>query len=182
MRVVIGIVIVVVALGIIYWFIQRRREWDRIGADLNMTGNVQILDMSVSNGKAFINFAKRVTSPGKIIGVVTNEKQEQRLKGLIKEAAVADRAKAVLTDVTNLSFADHYFDFVIIAGLQQVKPAITRGRVLQEAVRVLAAHGTLAIIDSGNMQRYEQLLEYYGIKNISVRKINGQKVIVAKRI
>ncbi|MBB1123639.1 class I SAM-dependent methyltransferase [Limosilactobacillus albertensis] len=182
MRVVIGIVIVVVALGIIYWFIQRRREWDRIGADLNMKGNVQILDMSVSNGKALINFAKRLTSPGKIIGIAANEKQEQRLKELIKEAAVADRAKTVLTDVTNLSFTDHCFDFVIIAGLQQVKPAITRGRVLQEAVRVLAAHGTLVIIDSGNMQRYEQLLEYYGIKNISGRKINGQKVIVAKRL
>lgn len=181
MRVVIGIIIVVVAFGVIYWLIQRQRGWAKIRTDLKMAGDVQILDMKVGNGKNFIAFARQLTAPGKIIGVVANEKQEQKIRAAIKEATVADRTKVVLTDITNLAFADHRFDYVIITGLHQVKPAITRGRVLQEAMRVLTAHGTLVIADSGNMQRYEQLLSYYGLKNIQVKRISGHQVLVAKR-
>ncbi|WP_304682988.1 hypothetical protein [uncultured Limosilactobacillus sp.] len=48
-------------------------------------------------------------------------------------------------------------------------------------MRVLTAHGTLVIADSGNMQRYEQLLSYYGLKNIQVKRISGHQVLVAKR-
>ena len=176
----IGIVIVIGA-GIIGWLIwQRQQVWKKISANLSIGGDVQILDMSIGNGKTFINLAKQLTTPGKIVGVVTNEKQEQKLKELIKEEAVADRAKVELTDLTNLSFAGHQFDYVLINNLQQVRPAITRGRILQEAIRVLDFKGTI-VITATTVQRYRQLLEYYQFKDIKVKQVGGQRVMVARR-
>ena len=173
----IGIVIVIVA-GIIGWLIwQRQQVWKKISADLSIRRDVQILDMSIGNGKTFINLAKQLTTPGKIIGVVTNEKQEQKLKELIKEEAVADRAKVESTNITNLPFVGHQFDYVLINNLQQVRPAITQGRILQEAIRVLDFKGTIVI----TAQRYRQLLEYYRFKDIKVKQMGGQCVMVARR-
>ena len=115
MIVVIGIVIVIV-VGIIGWLIwQRQQVWKKISADLSIHGDVQILDMSIGNGKTFINLAKQLTASGKIMGIVKNEKQAQQVKELIKEEAVADRAKVELTDNTNLPFTDHQFDYVLIS-------------------------------------------------------------------
>ena len=176
----IGIVIVIVA-GIIGWLIwQRQQVWKKIRADLSIRRDVQILDMSIGNGKTFINLAKQLTTPGKIIGVVTNEKQEQKLKELIKEEAVADRAKVESTNITNLPFVGHQFDYVLINNLQQVRPAITQGRILQEAIRVLDFKGTI-VITATTVQRYRQLLEYYRFKDIKVKQMGGQCVMVARR-
>jgi len=48
---VIGIVVVIV-VGIIGWLIwQRQQVWKKISADLSIRGDVQILDMSIGNGK-----------------------------------------------------------------------------------------------------------------------------------
>ena len=114
------------------------------------------------------------------MGIVKNEKQAQQVKELIKEEAVADRAKVELTDNTNLPFTDHQFDYVLISNLQQVKPAITQGRVLQEAIRVLAFKGTI-VITATTVQHYRQLLEYYRFKDIKVKQIGGQRVMIARR-
>lgn len=176
----IGIVIVIVVGIVGWWFWQRQQVWEKISADLSLGENVQILDMSVGNGKTFINLAKQLTVPGKIMGIVKNEKQAQQVKELIKEEAVADRAKVELTDNTNLPFTDHQFDYVLISNLQQVKPAITQGRVLQEAIRVLAFKGTI-VITATTVQRYRQLLEYYRFKDIKVKQIGGQRVMIARR-
>lgn len=178
----IGIVIVIVIVaGIVgWWFWQRQQVWEKISADLLLGENVQILDMSVGNGKVFINLAKQLTVPGKIMGIVKNEKQAQQVKELIKEEVVADRAKVELTDNTNLPFTDHQFDYVLISNLQQVKPAITQGRVLQEAIRVLDFKGTL-VITAATVQRYRQLLEYCRFNDIKVKQIGGQRVMVARR-
>ncbi|MFR0612370.1 class I SAM-dependent methyltransferase [Limosilactobacillus balticus] len=180
MIVVIVIVIVIVAGIVGWWFWQRQQVWEKISADLSLGENVQILDMSVGNGKTFINLAKQLTVPGKIMGIVKNEKQAQQVKELIKEEVVADRAKVELTDNTNLPFTDHQFDYVLISNLQQVKPAITQGRVLQEAIRVLDFKGTL-VITATTVQRYRQLLEYYRFNDIKVKQIGGQRVMVARR-
>ena len=167
----IGIVIVIVA-GIIGWLIwQRQQVWKKISADLSIRRDVQILDMSIGNGKTFINLAKQLTTPGKIIGVVTE---------LIKEEAVADRAKVESTNITNLPFVGHQFDYVLINNLQQVRPAITQGRILQEAIRVLDFKGTI-VITATTVQRYRQLLEYYRFKDIKVKQMGGQCVMVARR-
>lgn len=174
------IVIVIVAGIVGWWFWQRQQVWEKISADLSLGENVQILDMSVGNGKTFINLAKQLTVPGKIMGIVKNEKQAQQVKELIKEEVVADRAKVELTDNTNLPFTDHQFDYVLISNLQQVKPAITQGRVLQEAIRVLDFKGTL-VITATTVQRYRQLLEYYRFNDIKVKQIGGQRVMVARR-
>ena len=92
MIVVIGIVIVIV-VGIIGWLIwQRQQVWKKISADLSIRGDVQILDMSIGNGKTFINLAKQLTTPGKIMGIVKNEKQAQQVKELIKEEAAAGKS------------------------------------------------------------------------------------------
>ncbi|MCD7132771.1 methyltransferase domain-containing protein [Limosilactobacillus balticus] len=174
------IVIVIVAGIVGWWFWQRQQVWEKISADLSLGEDVQILDMSVGNGKTFINLAKQLTVPGKIMGIVKNEKQAQQVKELIKEEVVADRAKVELTDNTNLPFTDHQFDYVLISNLQQVKPAITQGRVLQEAIRVLDFKGTL-VITATTVQRYRQLLEYYRFNDIKVKQIGGQRVMVARR-
>lgn len=176
----IGIVIVIVVGIVGWWFWQRQQVWEKISADLSLGENVQILDMSVGNGKTFINLAKQLTVPGKIMGIVKNEKQAQQVKELIKEEVVADRAEVELTDNTNLPFTDHQFDYVLISNLQQVKPAITQGRVLQEAIRVLDFKGTL-VITATTVQRYRQLLEYYRFNDIKVKQIGGQRVMVARR-
>ena len=176
----IGIVIVIVAGIVGWWFWQRQQVWEKISADLSIRGDIQILDMSVGNGKVFINLAKQLTVPGKIMGIVKNEKQAQQVKELIKEEVVADRAKVESTDNTNLPFTDHQFDYVLISNLQQVKPAITQGRVLQEAIRVLDFKGTL-VITAATVQRYRQLLEYYRFNDIKVKQIGGQRVMVARR-
>ncbi len=173
--------LIVIVVGIIGWLIwQRQQVWKKISADLSIRGDVQILDMSIGNGKTFTNLAKQLTAPGKIMGIVKNEKQAQQVKELIKEEAVADRAKVELTDNTNLPFTDHQFDYVLISNLQQVKPAITQGRVLQEAIRVLAFKGTI-VITATTVQRYRQLLEYYRFKDIKVKQIGGQRVMIARR-
>ncbi|MCD7139113.1 methyltransferase domain-containing protein [Limosilactobacillus balticus] len=175
------VIVIVIVAGIVgWWFWQRQQVWEKISADLSLGENVQILDMSVGNGKTFINLAKQLTVPGKIMGIVKNEKQAQQVKELIKEEVVADRAKVELTDNTNLPFTDHQFDYVLISNLQQVKPAITQGRVLQEAIRVLAFKGTL-VITATTVQRYRQLLEYYRFNDIKVKQIGGQRVMVARR-
>ncbi|MCD7126567.1 methyltransferase domain-containing protein [Limosilactobacillus agrestis] len=176
----IGIVIVIVAGVVGWWIWQRQQAWKKISADLSIREDVQILDMSVGNGKVFINLAKQLTVPGKIMGIVKNEKQAQQVKELIKEEVVADRAKVELTDNTNLPFTDHQFDYVLISNLQQVKPAITQGRVLQEAIRVLDFKGTL-VITATTVQRYRQLLEYYRFNDIKVKQIGGQRVMIARR-
>ncbi|MCD7137122.1 methyltransferase domain-containing protein [Limosilactobacillus balticus] len=175
------VIVIVIVAGIVgWWFWQRQQVWEKISADLSLGENVQILDMSVGNGKTFINLAKQLTVPGKIMGIVKNEKQAQQVKELIKEEVVADRAKVELTDNTNLPFTDHQFDYVLISNLQQVKPAITQGRVLQEAIRVLDFKGTL-VITATTVQRYRQLLEYYRFNDIKVKQIGGQRVMVARR-
>lgn len=175
------VIVIVIVAGIVgWWFWQRQQVWEKISADLSLGEDVQILDMSVGNGKTFINLAKQLTVPGKIMGIVKNEKQAQQVKELIKEEVVADRAKVELTDNTNLPFTDHQFDYVLISNLQQVKPAITQGRVLQEAIRVLAFKGTL-VITATTVQRYRQLLEYYRFNDIKVKQIGGQRVMVARR-
>lgn len=85
MIVVIGIVVVIV-VGIIGWLIwQRQQVWKKISTDLSIRGDVQILDMSIGNGKTFINLAKQLTAPGKIMGIVKNEKQAQQVKELIDQ-------------------------------------------------------------------------------------------------
>ena len=61
-----------------------------------------------------------------------------------------------------------------------MKPAITQGRVLQEAIRVLAFKGTI-VITATTVQRYRQLLEYYRFKDIKVKQIGGQRVMIARR-
>ena len=180
MIIVIGIVIVIVAGIVGWWFWQRQQVWEKISADLSIRGDIQILDMSVGNGKVFINLAKQLTASGEIIGVAANEKQVQKVQKLIQDEAVADRAKVKLTGFTNLPFVDHRFDYVLIGKLQRVKPAITRGRVLQEAIRVLDFNGTI-VITATMMQRYRQLLEYYRFKDIKVKQISGQRVMVARR-
>ena len=158
MIVVIGIIVVIV-VGIIGWLIwQRQQVWKKISTDLSIRGDVQILDMSIGNGKTFINLAKQLTAPGKIMGIVKNEKQAQQAKGLIKEEAVADRAKVELTDNTNLPFTDHQFDYVLISDFK----------------------GTI-VITATTVQRYRQLLEYYRFKDIKVKQIGGQRVMVARR-
>lgn len=175
------VIVIVIVAGIVgWWFWQRQQVWEKISADLSLGENVQILDMSVGNGKTFINLAKQLTVPGKIMGIVKDEKQAQQVKELIKEEVVADRAKVELTDNTNLPFTDHQFDYVLISNLQQVKPAITQGRVLQEAIRVLDFKGTL-VITATTVQRYRQLLEYYRFNDIKVKQIGGQRVMVARR-
>lgn len=175
------VIVIVIVAGIVgWWFWQRQQVWEKISADLSLGENVQILDMSVGNGKTFINLAKQLTVPGKIMGIVKDEKQAQQVKKLIKEEVVADRAKVELTDNTNLPFTDHQFDYVLISNLQQVKPAITQGRVLQEAIRVLDFKGTL-VITATTVQRYRQLLEYYRFNDIKVKQIGGQRVMVARR-
>ncbi len=73
----IGIVVVIV-VGIIGWLIwQRQQVWKKISTDLSIRGDVQILDMSIGNGKTFINLAKQLTAPGKIMGIKMKSKHSK---------------------------------------------------------------------------------------------------------
>lgn len=180
MGIVIGIV-VIVALGLVGWLSYRRPDWPQVSRDLGMTGDVQVLALQVGSGKLLITLAKQVTNPGKVIGVVTSEKQAQKVRSAVAAAEIADRAKIVLTDNTNLTFADHRFDYVVVPNLAQVSPEIARSRVLQEAIRVLALRGTLVVVSGSKLTNYRQLLEYYGFKDISVKRSRGTKMLVARR-
>ncbi|WP_375663961.1 methyltransferase domain-containing protein, partial [Bartonella sp. CL63NXGY] len=96
-------------------------------------------DLGLNYAGLFVLIAKQLAAPGKVkgvnIGPASIAKREQER---IVENRVADRAEIVDGDLINLPLASRSFDYVLSSfAFHGVKPAINRGRAIQEAARIL---------------------------------------------
>ncbi|MBB1080024.1 methyltransferase domain-containing protein [Limosilactobacillus sp. STM2_1] len=183
MRIIVLIIaiIAVIILASAWGMFQKQLAWKVINNELRAKNDIKVVDMLVNNGKNIVTIAQQLVTSSKIFEVVGDVKQAQKLKSKIQAAAVADRAEIITDDVANLGFKDHSVNYVIINNLQQIKPAITRQRILQEAIRILNVDGTIFIINSSHLNDYHRLLEYYGFKNVLIKRIGSSKIMVVKR-
>lgn len=171
--------------------------WQQLLKDVEITSNAQILDLDSAWPTPLLTIAKAIESPGRVTAISGRE-SEQSLKELkrtrqaVQEAAMADKVDLVSTTMLNLPFTDHCFDYVVASfAFQGIKPAITRGRALQEAARALAAQGTFLLVDVGNFSNLKAVLVNMGFKDIRIKNagINGwwggpwwtTKVLIARR-
>lgn len=172
--------------------------WQQLLADTAATGHAQVLDLGNGYSTPLITIAKGLEAPGKVTevsGIDNEEKAHKELKGLkekVQKAALFDRIDIANTSMLNMPFTDHSFDYVTLSfTLQEITPAITRGRALQEAARALSAQGTILIVDTGDFTSLKAVLANIGFKDIRIKDagINGwwsgpwrsTKIMIAKR-
>ncbi|MDO4902720.1 MAG: class I SAM-dependent methyltransferase [Limosilactobacillus sp.] len=131
-------------------------------------------------------------APGKVTGASIWKDSIKEAKNEVADARMADRVELVEAGMSNLPFANHEFDYVLLdTDLHHITPSIERGRALQEAIRVLKAKGTLVVIDSMLIDEYKLVLNNFGIRNLRVVEtgFNGwiggpwitRKLLIAKR-
>lgn len=167
--------------------------WRQVIDTLKMPKTAQIAVLGLNYAGLFIDVAKRMVVPGKVTGVnVGDKKIAEQEKKRIQEARVADRAELVDGSLLNLPLESRHYDYVLSSfTFHGIKPAINRGRAIQEAVRVMKPDGTLVIMDFGNVQQYRPILNNLGITDIRIipTGYNGwwggpwlsTKVLIAKR-
>lgn len=166
--------------------------WHRVLKQLNIPTEAQVLDASAGRTNDLKMIASQLKTPGKVTGIAEWRQSLPMVKQQIAAAKLADRVKMVDGSMMNLPFTNQCFDYVIIdAALHNVTPAIQRGRVLQEAIRVLKNHGTLVIIDTKSFKEYQHVLQNMGVANFQVIKTGFDgwwggpwittKVLIAKR-
>lgn len=159
---------------------------------LTVPTKAHVLSFSAGRLEDLRMIASQLTAPGKVTGVANWQQKLPVAKQTLAAARLADRVDLVDSGMTNLPLPSQQFDYVIIdAALHNVTPAIQRGRVLQEAARVLTAHGTLVIIDNRYLAEYERVLTNLGLADVQIVKtgFNGwwggpwltSKVLLAKR-
>lgn len=172
--------------------------WRQLLTDTAATGHVQILDLGDGGDVPLLTIAQGLAAPGKVTEISGSDDEEQAIKGMkglkekVQKAALADRVDLVNASMFNMPFTDHSFDYVTFSyTLQEITPAITRGRALQEAARALSAQGTLLIVDTGDFTRIKAVLANIGFKDIRIKNagINGwwsgpwrpTKIMIARR-
>lgn len=172
--------------------------WQQLLTDTVATGHVQVLDIGDGQVTPLLTIARELKALGKVTevtGIEDEKRARKELKGLkerVQNAELADRVDLVNTSMFNMPFTDHSFDYVTLSfTLQEVTPAITRGRALQEAARALSAQGTMLIVDTGDFTSLKAVLANIGFKDIRIKNagLNGwwsgpwrlTKIMIAKR-
>lgn len=171
--IVILIVLVLLVIAGLYahtLFYGRSKIWHQIFKELQMAPDAQVADLGLNYAGLFVLIAKQLTAPGKVMGVnIGPEAIAKRERGRIVENRVADRAQIVNGDLLNLPLSSRSFDYVLSSfAFHGVKPAINRGRAIQEAGRILKPDGQLIIVDFGSLDEYATLLHNIGFQNVRV--------------
>lgn len=167
------IIIIILVIAGLYahtLFYGRPKIWHQILQELAMPKDSQVADLGLNYAGLFVLIAKQLAAPGKVMGVNIGQaaiaKREQER---IVENRVADRAKVVDGDLLNLPLDSRSFDYVLSSfAFHGVKPAINRGRAIQEAARILKPAGQLVIVDFGSLDEYATLLQNLGFQNVRV--------------
>lgn len=150
--------------------------WQELVDRLEFSNHDQVLNLGAGRVNDLLLLARNLQTPAKVIGAGDWQQGQDAVQTRINAARVADRVRLVNTDVFNLDFKDRSFDQVIVdLAFHGISPALKRNRALQEAVRVLKADGTLAIVDFGHIAEYQRMLASLGFDDIRVVNagING---------
>lgn len=193
LTIVIIILLVIVAIYAHTLFRGRGMIWRQILKELQIPEQSQIAELGLNYAGLFVLAAQQLKAPGKVVGVnigkpVIGQREQQR----ITDNQVADRAKIIDGDLLNLPLQNRTYDYVFASfSFHTVKSAINRGRVVQEAARVLKPDGQLVIVDFGSMSDYEAALNNIGFHNVRIVSTGwigwwggpwlGTKVLVASR-
>ena len=170
LTIVVIILLVIVAIYAHTLFRGRGLIWHQILKDLNIPEQSQVAELGLNYAGLFVLVAQQLKAPGKVVGVnIGKPAISQREQERVTENRVADRAKIVDGDLLNLPLENRTYDYVFSSfSFHSVKPAINRGRAIQEAARVLKPDGTLVIVDFGPINEYESILTNMGFQNVRV--------------
>ena len=153
----------------------------QVVSSLNIPKDSKVLDLGTGHGAVLLEVAKKLKSPGKVIGIDILQSADQSSNSQsatqhnIKQADVEEVAKIQTANMTNLPFTDNEYDYVFASfAIHNVKPKKQRELAISEALRVLKDNGRLIIIDMehiGEFKRY--LIEHECIVNVHHTGING---------
>lgn len=153
------------------------RIWKNILSKLELKGNEQILDMGCGRGAVLIEIAHRVPQ-GKAVGIDLWRSQDQsgNSEATTRENARLEDVESHIElhtgDMSWMPFEANIFDVVISSlAIHNITDKQTRVRAIDEAVRVLKPHGTLAITDIKFVKEYAQRLKDMGMVEVTVKSL-----------
>ena len=143
--------------------------WQHLVDRMEFGDHDRVLDLSSGRLNALLLLAKNLQAPAKVTGTGNWRQDQHAVQARVNAAGVADRVRLVDTDVFNMTFPDRSFDKVLVdLAFHNINPALKRNRAVQEAARVLKADGTMAIVDFGHVEEYQQMLASLGFEDIRV--------------
>ena len=171
---------IILGLGGFGLYASRRGKfviWAGLLDRLELGGGERILDIGCGRGAVLLMAAQHLTT-GRAVGIDLWKTSDQ--SGNAAEAtrrnAVAEgvegRVELVTADMTTLPFSDASFDLVLSSlAIHNVRKGSGRGRVIEEAVRVLRPGGRLVIADLLATGEYREGLGALGMANVARRRL-----------
>jgi SAM-dependent methyltransferase len=152
--------------------------WRELLSDLDLRADDTVLDMGCGRG-AVLLMAARLVPSGRAIGIDlwrTAEQSGNSIEVTLRNAAlegVADRVELHTGDMRAMPFADDSIDVVLSSlAIHNIVDVGGRARALDEAVRVLALDGRLAIVDIHYVTgMYADHLRDRGMEDVQVRSL-----------
>lgn len=163
----------------------------RVVAEMQLDGHERVLDLGTGHGAFLLEVARRMRVPGKVTGLDIWNRGDQsgnsteETQRNIDQAGVSDVSELVTGDMTQLSFEDDCFDYVVASlAIHNVKPKASRQQAITEAYRVLKPNGHLVILDIEHVGEYRNQLKKLGVKEVSVQHagLNGMYALLSTRV
>ena len=145
---------------------------------LNLQGNEKVLDVGCGRGLLLIAAAKKLTRGGKSVGIDLwshedlSNNQEIFTKKNAEFEGVSNRIEIISGDMTNMSFSDNIFDYVVASmAIHNVPTPEKRHKAITEIARVLKQGGEVSLLDFQCLQEYKRSLINLGFQNVKVSKL-----------
>ena len=151
--------------------------WRRVLDGLRLAGDERILDLGCGRGAVLLAAARRLTT-GRAVGVDIWSRSDQSGNApaaTLRNAAaegVAGRVAVITADMTALPLRPSAFDLITSnVAIHNIRGRLARRRAADEAVRVLAPGGRLALADLRGTRDLADRLRALGMLEVACRSL-----------
>jgi arsenite methyltransferase len=151
--------------------------WREVLDGLRLTGVERILDLGCGRGAVLLSVAKRLTT-GRALGVDIWRRSDQSgnspaaTRRNAAAEGVAGRVAIMTADMTSLPLRSGSFDLITSnVAIHNIRGRLARQRAVDEAVRVLAPGGRLALADLRGTRGHAARLEALGMLDVTCRSL-----------